>query len=104
MKFTNYRKYFGYIFFPLITTFSQAQMDSVEFGTSINPVGSGTRALGWGNAFIAVADDATAASWNPGAFLQVQNPEFSIAFEKLLFDEKLSIARLKVDFGTKSSR
>ena len=33
------------------------------------PVGSGARALGQGGAFIAVADDATAASWNPGALM-----------------------------------
>ena len=90
MKFSNYRLYSVYLCFTTAITLSHAQMDSVEFGTSINPVGSGARVLGWGNAFIAVADDATAASWNPGALLQVQNPEFSIAFEKLYFDESLS--------------
>ena len=31
------------------------------------PAGSGARALGQANAFTAVADDATAASWNPAA-------------------------------------
>lgn len=39
--------------------------------TTINaiplPIGSGVRTLGQGSAFIAVAEDATAASWNPGA-------------------------------------
>ena len=40
-----------------------------NFGSSPNPVGSGARALGWGSAFIAVADDATAASWNPGGLI-----------------------------------
>ena len=48
-----------------------------------NPVGSGARALGQGNAFIAVADDATAASWNPAGLMQLQVPEFSFAFEAL---------------------
>ncbi len=42
------------------------------------PVGSGARALGQGGAFIAVADDATAASWNPGGLTQLERPEFSI--------------------------
>lgn len=42
------------------------------------PVGSGARALGQGGAFIAVADDATAASWNPGALIQLERPELSI--------------------------
>lgn len=42
------------------------------------PVGSGARALGQGGAFIAVADDATAASWNPGALIQLERPEISL--------------------------
>ena len=42
------------------------------------PVGSGARALGQGGAFIAVADDATAASWNPGGLTQLERPEFSL--------------------------
>ncbi|MGA1867874.1 MAG: OmpP1/FadL family transporter [bacterium] len=42
-----------------------------------NPVGSGARALGIGGAFIAVADDATAASWNPSGMIQLKRPEIS---------------------------
>ncbi|MCF6156249.1 MAG: hypothetical protein E3K36_13630 [Candidatus Brocadia sp.] len=42
------------------------------------PVGSGARALGQGGAFIAVADDATAASWNPSGLTQLERPEFSL--------------------------
>ncbi|MEL6547393.1 MAG: outer membrane protein transport protein, partial [Myxococcota bacterium] len=52
----------------------------VEFGSSPNPVGSGARALGIGSAFIATADDATAASWNPGALIVLENPEASIVY------------------------
>lgn len=47
---------------------------------SPNTVGSGARALGMGNAFIAVADDATAASWNPGGLTQLQRPEISFVY------------------------
>ncbi len=32
-----------------------------------------------GGAFIAVADDATAASWNPGGLMQLERPELSFA-------------------------
>ncbi len=49
-----------------------------RISSSPNPVGSGARALGWGGAFIAVADDATAASWNPGGLVQLKRPEISI--------------------------
>ncbi len=50
----------------------------VEIPSSFNPVGSGARALGFGGAFIAIADDATAASWNPGGLTQLQKPECSV--------------------------
>jgi len=49
----------------------------MEIPSSFNPVGSGARALGMGGAFIAVADDATAASWNPGGLIQLERPEVS---------------------------
>ncbi len=42
------------------------------------PVGSGARAMGMGGAFIATADDATAASWNPAGLIQLEKPELSI--------------------------
>ncbi|MBP7828975.1 MAG: hypothetical protein KA248_03565 [Kiritimatiellae bacterium] len=42
------------------------------------PSGSGARALGLAGAFTAVADDATAASWNPAGLIQLERPEASI--------------------------
>ncbi len=51
-----------------------------EIASSPNPVGSGARAMGMGGAFIAVADDATAASWNPGGLIQLEKPELSIVY------------------------
>lgn len=43
-----------------------------------SPVGAGARATGVGSAFIALADDATAASWNPGGLVQLERPELSV--------------------------
>jgi long-subunit fatty acid transport protein len=51
---------------------------SVGVSSSPNPVGSGARAMGMGGAFIAIADDATAASWNPAGLIQLERPELSI--------------------------
>jgi len=45
---------------------------------SLNRPGSGARASGMGNAFIAVADDGTAASWNPAGLSQLRAPELSV--------------------------
>lgn len=55
-----------------------AQLPPVN--ASPNRVGSGARALGMGGAFVAIADDATAASWNPGGLTQLQAPEFSLVY------------------------
>ena len=46
--------------------------------SSPNVVGSGARAMGVGGAFIAIADDATAASWNPAALIIMRRPEAAI--------------------------
>lgn len=43
--------------------------------------GVGGRALGMGGAFIAIADDATAASWNPAGLAKLTRPEASIVGE-----------------------
>ena len=59
----------------IIIQFSVAQ--EIEIPASPNPVGSGARAIGMGGAFIAIADDATAASWNPGGLVQLEKPEIS---------------------------
>jgi len=53
-------------------------ISSVNIASSPNVVGSGARAMGMGGAFVAVADDATAASWNPAALLNLELPECSI--------------------------
>lgn len=62
----------------LLLLSAPATAQEIEFASSPNPVGSGARALGMGGAFIAVADDATAASWNPGGLIQLELPEVSM--------------------------
>lgn len=57
---------------------AQDILERMEIPSSPNPVGSGARALGMGGAFISIADDATAASWNPGALIQLEKPELSL--------------------------
>jgi len=59
----------------------------IDINSSPNAVGSGARALGMGGAFIAVADDATAASWNPGGLTQLERPEVSVVYSWKWFGE-----------------
>jgi long-subunit fatty acid transport protein len=52
----------------------------IQINSTPSVVGSGARALGMGGAFIAIADDATAASWNPGGLTQLERPEASLVY------------------------
>jgi len=49
---------------------------------SLTRTGSGARAAGMGNAFIAVADDGTAATWNPAGLAQLRKPELALVVNK----------------------
>jgi len=75
----------------------------VEFTSSPNPVGSGARAIGMGGAFIAVADDATAASWNPGGLVQLERPELSVVGEGFYRLENNNFADFPGASGEQSS-
>ncbi len=63
----------------LLSSSAWAQAPAVRLAATAppSPVGSGARAVGSGSAFIALADDATAASWNPGGLIQLERPEIS---------------------------
>ena len=49
-------------------------------GVSLSHAGSGARAAGMADAFVAVSDDGTAASWNPAGLAQLRQPEFSFVY------------------------
>ena len=73
-----------FVALTVLLIFSEADLyafiiyQDISIASSPNPVGSGARAIGMGGAFIAVADDATAASWNPAGLVQLERPELSI--------------------------
>jgi len=53
-------------------------IQNVVLRNSFNPTGAGARGLGMGGAFIAVADDGTAASFNPAGLAQLRRTEIAI--------------------------
>lgn len=48
--------------------------------TDYNFLGGGARAKAMGGAFLAVADDPTAASWNPAGLMQLDKPQMNLSF------------------------
>lgn len=70
-------------------TLTMAAATAVAQDVSLSRPGSGARAAGMGNAFIAVSDDGTAASWNPAGLSQLVKPEFSLVHNTSLRDRRL---------------
>jgi long-subunit fatty acid transport protein len=62
-------------------------LERMEIPSSPNPVGSGARALGMGGAYIGLANDATAASWNPAGIGQLKKSEISMVSHYILRSE-----------------
>jgi long-subunit fatty acid transport protein len=53
-------------------------VQNVVLRNSFNPLGAGARGLGMGGAFIAVADDGSAASFNPAGLAQLRRSELAL--------------------------
>lgn len=62
-------------------------------GVALSRAGSGARAAGMGDAFVAVSDDGTAASWNPAGLAQLRQPEFSFVYA--VSDQALGLSGLR---------
>ncbi len=63
--------------------------DELDLQANANFVqGSGARAFGMGGAFLARADDATAASWNPAGLSYLRLPEVSFVYVRTDFDTR----------------
>ena len=77
-----------FIMFFICVNYSYANVFIPNVASSPQPVGSGARALGIG-AFIGVADDATASSWNPGGLRLLLAPEISFVLASIHRSESL---------------
>jgi len=73
----------------LLAALSLAPGAAAQVTGSLTRAGSGARAAGMGNAYIAVADDGTAATWNPAGLAQLRKPELSLVLNKVVADTTL---------------
>jgi long-subunit fatty acid transport protein len=60
---------------PCAALSAVVQYNASDFGGSPVQIGAGARALGMGGAFVAIADDATASTWNPAGITQLERIE-----------------------------
>lgn len=49
-------------------------VQNIVLRNSFSPIGAGARGVGMGGAFIAVADDGSAATFNPAGLAQLRAP------------------------------
>jgi hypothetical protein len=68
--------------------FSQSKVGTTAANFLTIPVGP--RATGMGGAFVAVADDATTAFWNPGGISRIPRTELAITHAEWLVDTDLN--------------
>ncbi|MCP4897066.1 MAG: hypothetical protein GY906_08830 [bacterium] len=87
-----------------IAGFSHPQvvpLAGAEVGIEVSPGVPGARSLGLGGAFVAVADDATAAFANPAGLGQLIRPEISLEFRSWQYDpENLASSMSGIGFGS----
>ncbi len=82
------------IFRSILLTLLVAALATPAFAESAGRAGAylkmgvGARALGMGSAFTAVADDSTAAFWNPAGLALLNRPEASFMHANLTLDRK----------------
>lgn len=69
----------------MVASFGMAAADGVGAAPFLK-YGAGARATGMSDAFIAVADDATAAYWNPAGLAQLSSREFTGMYSDLGLD------------------
>lgn len=60
------------------------------YAAAFSRMGLGARALGMGGAFVAVADDGFASSFNPAGIVQLKRHTFSTSYRFMSLDRKLS--------------
>ena len=67
------------IFAVSMATDSNSEVDFDELNGSDLVTGMGARAIGLGGAFVSIADDASAAFWNPAGLARMRNNQFLLS-------------------------
>jgi len=68
-------------------------------GVDWNLTGAGSRAMGMGGAFIGVADDATAITWNPAGLYSLERMEASVVSQYYSEDQTLELMGQSIEQG-----
>jgi len=89
MKFGNYKKLLFIFVVLAATVYPQNITDALRLGYS--GIGSSARALGMGNSYIGLSDDASAGFFNPAGFGLLKKMEFSGGLDYSNFSDNATL-------------
>ena len=75
IRITNLYRVSVFIFFLSLTS----QVNAGKYAAEFLRIGVGSRALGIGGAFVAIADDGTASYWNPAGLASLRKHQLSLS-------------------------
>ncbi len=91
------------IFFTAASLFSQDFVSEVsKRGTTAAPflsVGQGSRAIGMGSAYVAIADDPSSLYWNPAGITKIQGASFIVDHTKWVADLNYNFLAFTYNLG-----
>src|SRR4030042_6720826 len=82
--------------------YSQNTNDALRLAYS--GLGSNARALGMGNSYISLSDDASAAFYNPAGFGLLKRLEFSGGFEYVNYNNNTTFFNQQTEYSNSSTR
>jgi len=100
MKFGNYKKLLFIFVVLAATVYPQNITDALRLGYS--GIGSSARALGMGNSYIGLSDDASAGFFNPAGFGLLKKMEFSGGLDYSNFSDNATLNSNGSDIGQSS--
>ncbi len=74
------------VLITLLPMTSFAFVKVAQSGAQFLKIGVGARAIGMGEAYVAVADDANSLYWNPAGLVNIENREIAFAYTKWVAD------------------
>ncbi|MBN1155568.1 PorV/PorQ family protein [candidate division KSB1 bacterium] len=94
-------KFFIFILLSFyVVASSSAEVNSGNTGLAFLKIGAGSRAIGMGEAFTALSDDASATYWNPAGLASLQKAQFMFTHNTWFQD--ITHSCMAYTFGVKS--
>jgi len=99
-----FSSYFIAVISILLIARADAQNTNDVVRVAVPGLGSSARALGMGNSYIALSDDASASFFNPAGFGLLKRLEFSGGFSYVNFNNNTDFFNTETDYSNSSTR